>query len=415
TAGTATTDSGGNVFGVTGDMTTALEGPFIRMNDNCGAISETSTDGDLDLGTSGGTDCDIPPGHSAGDTHASRTGFFELNRIVEMALGQWPDPGAPANIWLQSQLTANMNIENTCGAFWNGTSVSFFRSNGGLCANTGEVAGAIDHEWGHGIDDNGTNGTISSPSEGIPDVYAALRLHNSCIGRGVFDGSLCNGYGDPCTPASGCTGVRDSDWANHTSGLPHDIDWVNGNPGCGIPHCQGAVYSEAIWDLFKRDLPTLYGYDNNTAHESANRLPFRGADNVTTWYVLTPPGGCGANSGYQQFLGADDDNGDLTDGTPHMQAIFSAYDRHQIACSTPVVQDSGCAGAPTQSPVVTAAPNNTGANLSWNSVPSATRYKIFRGDGEFQCDFGKAMVGETTSTSFADSGLQNGREYSYVV
>ncbi|MDH3402348.1 MAG: hypothetical protein OEP45_01935 [Acidobacteriota bacterium] len=413
--GTATADSGGNVVGVTGDMTTALAGPFIRMNDNCGPIVETSPADDLDLGVSGGTDCVVPPGHSAGDTHSSRTGFFELNRIVEMALGHWPDPG-PANSWLNSQLTANMNINNTCNAFWNGSTVNFYRNSGSQCGNTGEIAGVFDHEWGHGIDDNGTNGGISSPGEGIPDVYAALRLDNSCVGRGFWaDGSLCGGYGDPCTPASGCTGIRDIDWEHRTSGVPHDIDWVNGNPNCGSSHCRGYVYSEAIWDLFKRDLPTFYGHDSNTAYEITNRDTFLGADNVSTWYVLTPPGGCGATSGYQQFLGVDDDNGNLADGTPHMQALFSAFDRHQIACPTPTVQDSGCAGGPTDPPVVTIGPADRGAFLSWAPVAGATRYKIFRGDGVFQCDFGKAIVGETTATSFSDTGLKNDHEYSYVV
>jgi hypothetical protein len=414
--GTETADSGGNVLGVVGDMTTALAGPFIRMNDNCGPIVETSPADDLDLGTSGGTDCVVPPGHSAGDTHSSRTGFFELNRIVEMALGHWPSPGSPANTWLNNQLTANMNINNTCNAFWNGSTVNFYRHSGSQCGNTGEIAGVFDHEWGHGIDDNGTNGGISSPGEGIPDVYAALRLNNSCVGRGFWaDGSLCGGYGDPCTPESGCTGIRDIDWEHRTSGVPHDIDWVNGNPNCGSSHCRGYVYSEAIWDLFKRDLPTFYGHDSNTAYEITNRLTFLGADNVSTWYVTTPPGGCGATSGYQQFLGVDDDNGDLNDGTPNMQAIFSAFDRHQIACPTPTVQDSGCAGAPTDAPAVTIGPSDRGSFLSWDPVAGATRYKIFRGDGVFQCDFGKAIVGETTGTSFADSGLQNGHEYSYVV
>ena len=127
------------------------------------------------------------------------------------------------------------------------------------------------------------------------------------------------------------------------------------------------------------------------------------------------PGGCAATSGYQQFLGVDDDNGNLADGTPHMQAIFSAFDRHHIACATPAVQDSGCAGAPTAAPAGDGPPADRGAFLSWDPVADATRYKIFRGDGVFQCDFGKAIVGEMTGTGFADSGLQNGHEYSYVV
>ncbi len=413
--GTSTTDSGGNVFDAVGTMTTALAGPFIRMNDLCGPIAESAAVGDLDLGISGGVDCATPPGASLGNTHSSRTGFYELNRIVEMARTHWPDPG-PTNTWLNSQLISNMNIPLTCNAFWGGGTVNFYRE-GSPCGNTGQLAGVFDHEWGHGIDDNGTAGTVSSPGEGIADLYAAFRLGQSCVGRGFrINGTFCGGYGDPCTPASGCSGVRTVDWADRTSGLPHDVDWVLGNGSCGSVHCRGTLYSESVWDLWKRDLPTIYGMDDLTAQEIATRLTFLGADAVTTWFVLdNTGGGCAATSGYQQFLGADDDNGDLTDGTPHMQALFSAFDRHQIACATPTVQDGGCAARPATAPVVAATPGDTAAELSWAAVPDAARYKIYRTDGEFQCNFGKAIVGETTGTSFSDSGLQNGREYSYVV
>lgn len=414
--GTATADSGGNVFDVVGNMTTALAGPFIRMLDACGAISESSLDGDLDLGgTPGGVNCDVPPGASAGNTASSRSGFYELNRIAEKARSQL-GPG-PATTWLNNQLTSNMNINQTCNAFWGGGTVNFYRE-GTPCGNTGQLAGVFDHEWGHGIDDNGTNGSVSSPGEGIADLYAALRLAQSCVGRGFFiDGSLCGGYGDPCTPASGCTGIRTVDWAQRTSNTPHTVAWVNANGSCGSVHCRGTLYSESVWDLWKRDLPTIYGMSDHTAHEITTRLTYLGADNVGTWFVLNngTQGGCAATGGYLQFLGADDDNGNLADGTPHMQAIFSAFNRHEIACNTPTVQDSGCASVPTVAPVVTGSPADTGAFLSWAAVPDATRYKIFRTDGEFGCSFGKTIVGETTGTSFADSGLQNGREYSYVV
>ena len=36
-----------------------------------------------------------------------------------------------------------------------------------------------------------------------------------------------------------------------------------------------------------------------------------------------------------QWLAADDDNGNLTTGTPHMTALFAAFNRHGIACATP--------------------------------------------------------------------------------
>ena len=102
----------------------------------------------------------------------------------------------PSNTWLKNQLTSNMNKKSTCNAYWNG-SVNFYRS-GGECANTGEIAGVFDHEWGHGMDANDATPGIASPSgEGIADIYTALRLNDSCIGRN-FRSTVCTGNDDPC-------------------------------------------------------------------------------------------------------------------------------------------------------------------------------------------------------------------------
>ncbi len=405
--GTAVTDTGGNIpGGVSGNRTSVLDGPFVRMNDNCGAISLSST-GDLDFGTSGGDDCTTPGFGGAGNTHSSRTGFYELNKLIEMAQG-W----LPGNSWLQQQLTSNMNINQSCNAFWNGSTVNFYRSGNG-CANTGEIAGVFVHEWGHGMDNNDTVPTISSPSgEGIADIYTALRLNTSCIGRN-FRTTPCTGFGDPCLS---CTGVRDIDYEQRQSGQPHDYSWSNANCGSSV-HCRGAVYSEAVWSLWKRNLQQApYNYDNNTAHEIVNRLTFLGAGNVSTWFSGGPPfGGCGSGGGYLNYLAVDDDDGNLNNGTPHMQAIFHAFNDQEIACPTPAVQDSGCAGVPTTAPNVTASPDDRQVGLSWSPVAGATSYEVFRAEGIFACDFGKVRVGSTTGTSFTDSGLQNGRDYSYVV
>ena len=404
---TVTTDSGGNIpASVSGTRTSTLAGQYVRISDNCGAISLSSS-GDLDFGTSGGTDCVTPGFGGAGNTHASRTGFHELNRIKEMARGQ-----LPSNTWLQQQLTSNMNINNTCNAFWNGATVNFYRSGGG-CFNTGEIAGVFDHEWGHGMDANDVNGGIASPSgEGIADIYAALRLNDSCIGRN-FRSTVCTGNGDPCLT---CTGVRDIDYLKRQSGNPHDYSWSNANCA-GSVHCVGGVYSEAVWSLWKRLLTAApYNMSNNTAQEVVTRLTFIGAGATGTWFSGSPPnGGCSATSGYMNYLAADDDNGNLSDGTPHMGAIWQAFDDQEIACATPTVQDSGCAGTPTTAPVVTANPLDKSVSLSWGAVAGTTQYEVFRTDGVFACDFGKVKVASTGSTSFTDTGLQNGRAYSYTV
>ena len=106
--GTETTDSGGN-GGATGSVTSSLSGPYVHMNDECGSISLTRSSGELDFGTSGGTDCMTPGVGGPGNTHASRSGFYELNRIIAMGRSH-----LPGNTWLQSLLTSNMNIDNTC-------------------------------------------------------------------------------------------------------------------------------------------------------------------------------------------------------------------------------------------------------------------------------------------------------------
>ena len=156
-SGTLFTDAGGNYpVCVDGEVTTTLSGRYIRIEDFCGPLAESSP-GDIDLGTSGGIDCDVPSGSdSLGNTHAARTAFFELNRIAEQARGY-----LPGNEWLQRQLTAVTNIpdfgypEFNCNAFWDETTVNFFTSGslpqgGPDCSNTGELAGVLDHEWGHG-------------------------------------------------------------------------------------------------------------------------------------------------------------------------------------------------------------------------------------------------------------------------
>jgi len=430
----AYTDSGGNhPVCVDGEVTTTLDGRFIRIDDFCGAISESSIGG-IDLGTGTGQDCDVPaPGVSSpGNTHAARTAYYQLNRVAEQARAH-----LPGNAWLQNQLTAVVNIpdlgvpEYNCNAFWDETTVNFFTSGeaapGLVCSNTGEIAGVLDHEWGHGLDDNDAVPTISSPGEGIADVYAALWLDASCIARGFYLGDNLCGDNDPCTA---CNGVRDIDWAMRQSAAPHDLPWIDAQcdppflgdvgPCGGDIYCESAVYSEAIWDLVHRDLQAApFGMDLNTALEVGTRLMYLGAGAVGAWYQCidgTGTGdGCNADGGYLNFLAVDDDNGTLADGTPHMDAIFAAFDRHGIACATPTVHNSGCVGAPTMAPTVTATPVDRGVVLSWPAVVGAAKYQVFRSDGVFGCNAGKVKVGETTGTEFIIGELLHGHDYSFIV
>ncbi len=420
------TTTGGNIptGGTSGTISTTLSGQYIGMNSSCGSINVSSESGDLDLGDGAATDCSVPAGTSPGNTNATRTVFYGVGRINEQARGYLPD-----NSWLNAPINGVTNTSQTCNATWNtGTNTATFYNSGGGCGNTGEIMAVVHHEWGHGMDANSVNSGISRPGEGIADIYAQNMLNDSCIGRGFFEDGLCTGFGDPCLE---CSGVRESDWALQQSGEPHDVDWIieacpdgSGTPCGRSTHCEGSIVAETIWDLVHRDLQGFEGspfdYDVNTALELGTRLTYWGAGGVGDWYQCNPGSssgnGCNADSGYLQYLAADADNGSIEDGTPHMSAIFAAFDRHQLACSTPTVQDSGCDNAPAAAPAeVTATSFNEGVALTWEPVDDATEYWVYRTEGPMGCEFGKARVGQVEGTSFTETGLRNEFEVNYSV
>src|SRR6185295_18059012 len=428
------TNSAGLYNYTSGTATTTLTGRYVDIVDTCGAVSNSSATGAINLGgTNNQHDC-TTGGGSAGNTPASRSAFYEVNKLAEMARG-W----LPSNTWLQSRLTTNVNLNQTCNAFWNGSTINFYRSGGG-CRNTGEIAAVFDHEWGHGLDDNDTAGALSNSSEAYADVAAIYRLQASCVGYGFFEtlndgcGTTSDGTGFNTNEAQigaahcdlDCSGVRDADYLKHNPNTPDTAlgfvctSCLTGSGPCGRQvHCAAAPVRQAAWDLVARDLQGApFSLDSQSAFITANRLFYQGSGNIGAWHSCTcgsASSGCGAANGYMQWLAADDDNGNINDGTPHMTAIFNAFNRHGIACATPAAVNSGCGAGPSAAATLSATAGDTQASLSWNTVSGATRYWVFRSEGHAGCNFGKTKIGEVTGTTFADTQVANGRNYYYNV
>lgn len=426
-------------FPVPADVTTTLNGLYVHINDFCGAVNETAV-GSVQLGgANGDTDC-VSGGASPGNTPASRSGFYEVNRIAETARGY-----LPTNTWLQSQLTANMNYNLTCNAFWDGSTINFYKSGGG-CRNTGEIAAVFDHEWGHGLDNNDSNGILSDSSEGYADIASMYRLWSSCIGYGFWqsydqgcgmtsDGTGFNEdedqLGNPHCDLD-CSGVRDADWNKHADHLPDDVAFIcsscqgggggttpSANEGpCGRQtHCAAAPSRQAAWDFVARDLPAA-GFDANTSFIIADKVFYQGSGNIGLWHNCTCPSsadGCGAGNAYMQWLAADDDDGDVSNGTPHMNALYAAFNRHGIACATPAPVNSGCSGGPTTAPVVTVQAKHNQNVINWNAISGAANYFVFRSEGYAGCNFGKTLIATVDVTTYTDNEVANGRTYNYVV
>lgn len=334
-----------------GTATTSLDGKYFKMSDGCGSISlSNSTDGNLALGTSGGTDCTTPGVGGSGNTHASRTGFYHLTNINRKAVTFFPN--LP---WLASKVTANMNINDLCNAGWNGTTLNFFKSGGG-CSNTGEIAAVFLHEWGHGMDTN-TGGAASEygSGEAVGDTFAFLETKDACIGKNFTPGVPC----DNCDAS--CTGVRDvKAFSTHgaaTIAKPSTIK-AAGGPECGrwscpylqqgvFPyqgpmgyegHCESYIASSANWDLTQalidkfgeqqgwKEMDRIW-YGSLVPSKSAYRVTSGGQCNVNAQVD-----GCGSNNWYTVFLAADDDDGNLSNGTPNACRIWDAFNAHDIAC-----------------------------------------------------------------------------------
>ncbi len=444
------TNSAGLYNWTSGTVTTTLSGKYMNVNDACGATSASiAVAGPLDLGgTNGQHDCATPGFGGLGNTAASRSAFYELNKLAEQGRG-W----LPGNAWLSSQVTSTVNILDTCNAGYSSGSgqMSFFRSgvdpfSGDTCRNTGEIAAVFDHEWGHGLDDHDSGGAFSLSSEGYADIAAIYRLNSPCVGPGFFaafaDDPGCGNASDgtpnvneaqlgPVHCTTNCSGVRDADWMRHADQQPDTaLGFVCGSclmdpdGPCGRQvHCGAAPVRQAAWDLVARDLRSApFNLNAESALIVGTKLFYQGSGLIGDWHACTcgnPSGGsssgCGATNGYMQWLAADDNNGNLGDGTPHMTALFAAFDRHGIACSTPTPVNSTCSGTPTAAPTLTAIPASNSVTLAWTPVSGASAYWVFRSEGQGGCSLGKAKIAEVVGTTYTDTQVANGRTYYYNV
>ncbi len=375
TNGTAkVTDAAGNYDYTGGTATAALNGKYIKISDACGAVSlSNAITGNLAFGASAGTDCVTPGIGGAGNTHAARSGYYHLTNINRKAAGF-----LPGNAWLAGTLTANMNINQTCNAFWNGTTVNFYRSGGG-CSNTGELAAVFLHEWGHGMDTNsGGAANENGTGEAVGDTFAFLETKDSCIGQNFQPGVNCAN----CTA---CTGVRDvADFGLAGPAVIATPANVANNAGINCDryacpyttgifaspyqgpmgyegHCESYIASSANWDL-AQSLIATYGTDAGWAAMDSiwyeSLTPSKSAYQVASGGKCNPAAvvnGCAASNWYTVYLSVDDDDGNLANGTPNGCRIWDAFNAHGIACGTRPACSAGC----TPSAVADAGPDQS--------------------------------------------------------
>jgi hypothetical protein len=415
-----------------GPVNSTLNGTFVKIKDlNCGAISQGDDGaGNIDFLTNGGTDCTNPGSGGPGNTASARTQFYWINRIKEIGRG-W----LPANAWLTQNLQVEVNLNQTCNAYWDPAlkDLNFFVA-GNIptnppipCGNTGELPGASLHEFGHGLDQfDGSAASDWSSGESYADITAFLMTHNSCAAAGFFLDIPCLGYGDACTT---CSGFRDVDWAKRESNVPHTVanfvqpvctDYSNNHPTlCGTEeHCESYIATESYWDLINRDLPAA---GSAQAWNTAERLWYLSRPTATKAWKCDKANatwashGCTNGSMFRVLRAADDDDGNLNNGTPHGGAIFAALNRHEIACAGDAGANTTFAGCvPPAVPTLTVTAGLNQNSLSWTNSGAGKVYDVYRSENGCGSGFTK-IANDLAVLNLTDSNVASSSQYAYQV
>ena len=264
-----------------------LSGPRVTINDVSGPELSAS-----DLVT--------PPGPAellfntspSQFTTAQVNAFLHTNLTYDMMKSR-----APGFTGLDRQITANVNINDNCNAFFSGAdlSINFFTSGGG-CVNTA-FSTVVAHEYGHFIV-NRLGLSQGAFGEGYSDAVAINLYDVGIVGEQFFTGGAVR------NPEAARQQFPCASSAIHTCGQIVGGSWrwirLNMSPTLG-----SAAALEESRDLFVAwSLITTGG---------------RGLDSAGPWTAI-------------EVLTVDDDDGILGNGTPNYDEICMAFDRHGIDC-----------------------------------------------------------------------------------
>ncbi|MFQ3611938.1 MAG: PepSY domain-containing protein [Fimbriimonadales bacterium] len=189
------------------------------------------------------------------------------------------------------QIPCNVNLNQTCNAYYSNRTINFYRAGGG-CVNTC-YSTVVYHEYGHFVIAMGHPNAAGDYHEGISDVTAAFLTDDPCLGI-EFQGA-----------GTGC--IRNS---------------VNSrlHPCSGAVHTCGQVISGAFWQTLL-ELRQRYGGNRQQALNVARPLYLNS--------ILLRPTGISPQITID-VLTLDDNDGNIYNGTPHYQQIATGFARHNL-------------------------------------------------------------------------------------
>ncbi|MBW1879500.1 MAG: M36 family metallopeptidase, partial [Deltaproteobacteria bacterium] len=219
-------------------------------------------------------------------TPAERDTYVFLHQVHEWGLRV--APGVMPN-----RMDAYVNVGQTCNAYFDGA-VNFFEAGDG-CNNTGRIADVVYHEWGHG-------------------------LHYYSLESGIFDGSLSEGAADTVAFLQTGDNIIAPYFMTNGQGIrnvaPDRVypdDYVAND---AYVHSNGLIFAGAMWDLWDA-LVDEHGEEDGTAR----------VEHILTGLLK---GGPTVVESYDEAMFADDDDGDLENGTPNLCLLAEAFGQHGL-------------------------------------------------------------------------------------
>jgi hypothetical protein len=229
-------------------------------------------------------------------TIQQRDAYYHVNQIHAHMKAVLPDFNG-----LDISLPTKVDVTGgTCNAYYDGQSINFFAQGGG-CRSLATLGDVVYHEYGHGINDLyyqslGANWQNGAMHEGYADVWALTLTDHPVLAEGWQLSSTAS-Y------------IRRYDQAPKV--YPSDLT--------GEVHADGEIIAGAWWDTYQLigDRDVLLGLWAEAFAGMQATAP-NGTEGVAFREVLL------------DVLQADDDDGDITNGTPNGAAIVEGFARHGI-------------------------------------------------------------------------------------
>lgn len=288
----------GNTFNtdLTGNASTGITGPQSATFKLQGLWSIVSTNGVTPTQTT--TLADGPNTFSfTSGTIQERSAYYNVNIVHDHC-----NAVLPSFTGMDWQLPTKVDLTTgNCNAFYDGSAINFYAQANG-CTSFAEVGDVVYHEYGHGINDNfyqagGSFFQNGAMGEGYADFWAFSITQNAVLG-----------YGTSTTNATDY--VRRYD--QNRKVYPINI--------VGEVHADGEIIAGAWWDTYLN-----LGSDmNHTLQLFAGAYPgFQAA-------IADGQEGKAYTDVLIDVLQYDDNDGDLTNGTPNGLAIVDAFALHGI-------------------------------------------------------------------------------------